>query len=273
MDTKLNELVGQIKQGDKRALEEFVGLIQDKVYGLALRMLYHQADAEDATQEILIKVIVHLDGFRGESKLTSWVYRIAANHLLNVRKSRAEKQAISFDSIADQMDRMEAQGWKHEDAEAYQGVLVDEVRFRCMQGFQQCLDRDHRIAYVLGSVMEVSGEQGAFILDITPSAFRKRLSRARARLFEFMSNRCGMLNPDNPCHCGAVARMSGPTEFDMSLVHRQDEKFLESLKEMDEMGRMSALFKSYGELAMPDGFLKDLKTMIATDRFDLLSEH
>ncbi len=281
MDTKLNSLVDQIRQGDKDALEEFVRLIQDKVYGLALRMLYHPADAEDATQEILIKVIVHLDGFRGESKLTSWVYRIAANHLLTARKSRAEKEAISFDSIAAQIDQMEASAWKQEEAEAYQGVLVDEVRFRCMQGFQQCLDRDLRIAYVLGSVMEVSGAQGAYILDISPAAFRKRLSRARARLHEFMSNRCGMINPDNTCHCSAVARMAaqeGQSDqdqlpFSLSPKQRLDPVFIESLKEMDEMGRMSALFKSYADMAAPESFLKELKTMIASDRFQLFNPH
>lgn len=279
MDTKLNQLVDQIKQGDSQALEEFVELIQDKVYGLALRMLYHPADAEDATQEILIKVIVHLDSFRGESKLSSWVYRIAANHLLTARKSRAEKEEISFDSIVAQIDQMEASAWKQEEAESCQGVLLEEVRFRCMQGFQQCLDRDLRIAFVLGAVMEVSGAQGAYILDITPAAFRKRLSRARARLHEFMRGRCGMMNPENPCHCSAVSRMvaqEGPSDQNqlpstLNLKLGMDREFIESLKEMDGMERMSALFKSYAELAAPERFLKELKSMIATDRFPLLN--
>lgn len=279
MDTKLNQLVSQIKEGDSQALEEFVSLIQDKIYGLALRMLYHPADAEDATQEILIKVIVHLDSFRGESKLSSWVYRIAANHLLTARKSRAEKKSISFDSIAAQIDQMEARAWKQEEAEAYQGVLVDEVRFSCMQGFQQCLDRDLRIAFVLGVVMEVSGAQGAYILDITPAAFRKRLSRARNRLQEFMKGRCGMMNPDNPCHCNAVAKMAAQEgqldqdqlPFTLSPKLGMDREFIESLKEMDEMERMSTLFNSYADMAAPERFLKELKSMIAADRFALLN--
>jgi RNA polymerase sigma factor (sigma-70 family) len=281
MDTKLNQLVSQIKAGDKHALDEFVGLIQDKVYGLALRMLYHPADAEDATQEILIKVIVHLDSFRGESKVTSWVYRIAANHLLTARKSRDEKEEISFDTIAAQIDRLEAGDWKQEHAEAYQGLLVDEVRFRCMQGFQQCLDRDHRIAFVLGAVMEVSGAQGAYILDIAPAAFRKRLSRARARLHEFMSNRCGMMNPNNSCRCGAVVKVSGQADApDHKLRHsilgpdqKPRKELAESLKQMEEMARMSTLFKTYAEMAAPERFLRELKTMIDSDRFRLLNPH
>jgi RNA polymerase sigma factor (sigma-70 family) len=281
LETRLNSLVEQIREGDKEALEKFVRLIQDKVYGLALRMLYHPADAEDATQEILIKVIVHLDSFRGESKVTSWVYRIAANHLLTARKSRAEKQEISFDSIAAQMDQMEAMAWNENQAEAYQGLLVAETRFRCIQGFQQCLDRDHRLAFVLGSVMEVSSAQGAYILDITPAAFRKRLSRARARLHGFMSQRCGLINPNAGCRCaraagisaqaGAGAQQSG--EFSLCPGQELSPAFLESLKEMDEMGRMSALFKSYSNMAAPERFLKELKNMIASDRFQVLGLH
>jgi len=281
MDTKLNTLVSQIRQGDKDALEEFVRLIQDKVYGLSLRMLYHPADAEDATQEILIKVIVHLDSFRGESKLSTWVYRIAANHLLTARKTRAEKQEISFDAIADQMDQMEADAWNPTEADAYQGLLLEEVRFNCMQGFQQCLDRDLRIAFVLGSVMEISSTQGAYILDITPAAFRKRLSRARARLHGFMSERCGLINSHNRCQCGKVAMMSGQegtlkidkTEHARPPEKSRDQALIESLKEMDEMGRVSALFKSYSDLAAPERFLEELKALISSNQFEILSLH
>lgn len=282
MDTKLNALVSQIKEGDKAALEEFVRLIQDQVYGLALRMLYHPADAEDACQEILIKVIVHLDRFRGESKLSTWVYRIAANHLLTARKTRAERQELSFDYIAAQLERAEAEGWTDTDAEAYQGMLVKEGRLLCMQGFHQCLDRDHRIAFILGSVMELSSTQGAYILDITPEAFRKRLSRARARLHGFMSAHCGLINQKNRCNCAMVAKLvaesdhtdpDGNPNFASHPRRRPDPVIKESIKEMDQMGRMAALFKSYPEMAAPDRFLDDLKTMIAADRFPILRLH
>jgi RNA polymerase sigma factor (sigma-70 family) len=282
LDIDLTPLVPRIKQGEKSALEEFVRLIQDQVYGLALRMLYHPEDAEDACQEILIKVIVHLDSFRGESNLRTWVYRIAANHLLTARKTRAEKQEISFESISAKMDQMAAKSWSQEDAEAYQGVLLEEVRFRCMQGFQQCLDRDHRIAYILGSVLELSGAQGAYILDISPAAFRKRLSRARARLHDFMSSHCGLVNEDNRCSCAMSAKLAADSgraasgalpSFDSLPRRKPDPDILASIKEMDEMGRMAALLKSYPDLAAPESFLKNLKTMIAADRFDILRLH
>src|SRR5262245_17892330 len=76
----INLLINQACGGNKRALEEIINGIQGYVYRLALRMLGLPADAEDATQEILIQVITNLASFRNESAFTTWVYRIAANH-------------------------------------------------------------------------------------------------------------------------------------------------------------------------------------------------
>src|SRR5512139_3644606 len=90
--TDFERLVELAKEGRKEALEELVRGIQDRVYNLALRALFLPADAEDATQEILIKVITHLADFKGESRFTTWVFRIATNHLLTTQKCRAEKR-------------------------------------------------------------------------------------------------------------------------------------------------------------------------------------
>jgi RNA polymerase sigma factor (sigma-70 family) len=87
---RIETLVEQAKEGNREALEQVIETIQDRVYGLAIRMLSNPSDAEDATQEILIKVVTHLAEFRGESAFTSWVYRIACNHLLTTRKDGAE---------------------------------------------------------------------------------------------------------------------------------------------------------------------------------------
>src|SRR6476469_10004830 len=95
----LETLVEQDKEGSKTALEAIILGIQDQVYNLALRMLWHPADAEDATQEILIKVLTQLSQFRQESAFTTWVYRIATNYLLTTRKRRAEVQQVTFEQF------------------------------------------------------------------------------------------------------------------------------------------------------------------------------
>ncbi len=78
-------LIGQATAGDKRALETVVLSIQDLVFNLSLRMLGTFPDAEDASQDILLKVITHLSSFKGDSSFSTWVFSIAVNHLKNYK--------------------------------------------------------------------------------------------------------------------------------------------------------------------------------------------
>ena len=194
MGSDIETLVSAAKEGNKHALEELVLQIQDRIYGLALRMLYDPSDAQDASQEILLKIITHLGTFRGESAFTTWMYRVAANHLLTTRKRRAEREAMSFEAYEEDLDIESARNWQVSQSDILQRLFVEEIRISCLQGLLLCLDREHRLAFLLADVFGVSGEQGAAILDITPAAFRKRLSRAR----ETLGGRTGQGNRASP---------------------------------------------------------------------------
>ena len=88
-------LIGQATAGDKRALETVVLSIQDLVFNLSLRMLGTFPDAEDASQDILLKVITHLSSFKGDSSFSTWVFSIAVNHLKNYKKHMFAKYPLS----------------------------------------------------------------------------------------------------------------------------------------------------------------------------------
>ncbi|MFR6333233.1 MAG: RNA polymerase sigma factor [Eisenbergiella sp.] len=90
--------------GDRKALEELLTGIQDPVFHLSLRMLGSIPDAEDATQEILLKVMTHLSSFRGESAFTTWVFRIAVNHLKDYKKPMFANHPLSFDYYGADID-------------------------------------------------------------------------------------------------------------------------------------------------------------------------
>ena len=105
MEISIEALVEQAKKGDRSALESVIQQIQDRVYGLAIRMLCHPADAEDATQDILVRIITHLGTFRSESSFMTWVYRIASNYLLKTRKRRLEKIEVSFEEYGKNTDK------------------------------------------------------------------------------------------------------------------------------------------------------------------------
>lgn len=89
-------LIGQATAGDKRALETVVLSIQDLVFNLSLRMLGTFPDAEDASQDILLKVITRLSSFKGDSSFSTWVFSIAVNHLKNYKKHMFAKYPLSF---------------------------------------------------------------------------------------------------------------------------------------------------------------------------------
>jgi DNA-directed RNA polymerase specialized sigma24 family protein len=98
------ELVAAAQAGNKVALEKLVRRHQPWVFNIAIRMVWRREVAEDATQEILIKVVTKLSTFRGQSQFRTWLYRIAVNHLLNVRKSKFEEQAITFTDLGRALD-------------------------------------------------------------------------------------------------------------------------------------------------------------------------
>src|SRR5262245_15882316 len=162
-DQSLEALARQAVEGDRDALNAVVVAIQGPVYGLALRMLWNRADAEDATQEILVRVVTRLAQFDFRSALTTWVYRVAVNYLLDVKKSSIERMRLTFEAFGDDL----AHGLSDAGpSDVERSVLVEEVKVGCTLAMLQCLDRAHRLAYVLGEIFEMSGPEAAEILAI-----------------------------------------------------------------------------------------------------------
>ena len=87
-DHEDQSLVLRARSGDRQALEDLVHRHQAWIYNIAVRMLHHPQDAEDATQEILIKVLTRLASFEVRSSFRTWLYRIVVNHVLNMKRGR-----------------------------------------------------------------------------------------------------------------------------------------------------------------------------------------
>lgn len=199
--TRINNTDIELAQGgDAKALETLVRGIQDRVHKLALRMLADPTAAQDATQEILIRVVTKLSTFRGDSSFETWTYRVATNYLLTARKVIANDPGLSFQMFGD--DLLDGLADEHSVAPE-DHVMLNELRLRCTMALLLCLDRDHRAAYVLGDVLEFDHSEAAEVLDIAPATFRKRLSRARGRVQDFTAKTCGLANPAAQCSCRA----------------------------------------------------------------------
>ncbi|MEC8016631.1 MAG: RNA polymerase sigma factor [Pseudomonadota bacterium] len=186
------------KRGDAKALETLVRGVQGQVYRLALRMLADPTAAEDATQEILIRLVTKLSTFREESRFETWAYRVATNYLLSARKRNASDPALTFQAFGEDL----LDGLADEQSAAPEDhILLNELRLRCTMAMLLCLDLPHRAAYVLGDILELDHSEAAEILEIAPASYRKRLSRARAQVQAFTARHCGLAARTAPCSC------------------------------------------------------------------------
>jgi len=196
VNENLNNLVSAAQQGDKNALESLVRRIQDRVHHLAMRMLVNPDDALEATQEILILVITKLSTFRGDSAFQTWVYRVAANYLLTAKKIRDRDRGLNFELFRADLENGLVAAPTAEDT-----VMLNELRIACTMAMLLCLDLKHRIAYVLGDILELEHGDAADILGISKANYRQRLSRARGEVVDFTTQNCGLANTAAKCTC------------------------------------------------------------------------
>jgi RNA polymerase sigma factor (sigma-70 family) len=201
LDVALDGLARRAAEGDRDALSELVREIQHPMYRLPLRFLGNSDDAQDACQEILIRIVTRLGTFEGRSKFTTWAYTVAVRSLLRTRRRLHESAVHGPEQYAAALDA----GMGEVDPtleEAEYRLLSEEVRISCTYGMLLCLPRSQRAAYLLPDVLGLTDGEGAEILDCSREDFRQRVSRARRTLRFVIENRCGLVDPANPCRCG-----------------------------------------------------------------------
>lgn len=243
----LEDLARKALAGDRDALDVVVRALQGDIHGLALRMLWNREDAEDATQEILVRIVTRLSQFEFRSRLKTWAYRLAVNYILDVKKSAIEQMHLSFERFADDL----VEGREPASAsDTEQSLLIDEVKIGCSLAMLQCLDRPHRIAFVLGDIMELSGPEAAEVLGIEPALFRKRLQLAREAVLHFTRSHCGLVSDFASCHCNqrvsatAVASFSEaqPLQFAQRATSFQEAR--ELVRQVDDARSALALYRT-----------------------------
>jgi RNA polymerase sigma-70 factor (ECF subfamily) len=184
-------LLRRLRARDERAFEEMVLLYRDRVFGLVVRMVGNREEAEDLAQEVFITVLKSIDTFRGESKFSTWLYRIAANHTKNRMKylqRRAYKATSEYDESTERaVQRGEGPGSQRAQnpESAMAGAQIDRV----VQGAIAELDEDHRALVVLRDMEELSYEEIVAITGLNEGTVKSRLHRARTALKEIVQRR------------------------------------------------------------------------------------
>lgn len=178
--------------------QNLVEKYQPYLYNLALRLVYYPEDAKDLTQEVWIKILNSIEKFEKKSDFKTWSYRIMINHFLNQKRKYKE---LTFDDFENTMNDMANEKLLNEYDEQMQKLLVNEAKVGCMMGMLLCLNIEQRAILVIGDIFEIKSNIANEIFGISKENFRKKLSRARSDLYNFMNNNCSLINKNNSCKC------------------------------------------------------------------------
>ncbi len=270
-------LVNNAVGGDKKSLEQLVKRHQGWIYNIALKMIWDPVDAEDVTQESLIKIVTKLSTFKGESSFRTWAYRIVANHVINMKKRRKEFEYTSFKIYGDAIVNSRDTELPDQDSVPVDvNLLIEETKIGCMNAMLLCLDREQRLIFILGSLFGVNDDIGSEILEISKDNFRQKLSRARKQISSFMTDKCGLMNKSNPCHCEKKTKLmieAGHVNPEKLLFTSERVRTIErtspvKVSEFTGMMEVKAvkLFREHPFQSSPD-FIKSLNDILESKEF------
>ena len=182
-DKKLTdvEVVNQFKAGDALAFEEIISRYESKVMSLALRFTRNQEDAEEVMQDVFTTVYRKIDGFRGQSAFSSWLYRIVVNAAFMKLRKRKQSQTVSMDDLSPAIKQYCI------DKDCLSGSYTQNIAVSHeMQGvIQNAVNRlpdQYRAVFVLRDVDGLSNQETGEILNLSIPAVKSRLHRSRIML-------------------------------------------------------------------------------------------
>lgn len=258
MDQKTNgeaqAVSGQTAAGKAVDMEEMIFSVQDLVFNLSLRMLGTFADAEDASQEILLKVITHFSSFRGESAFSTWVFRIAVNYLKNYKKHMFAQQPLSFEYYGSDIENGRAPDTPDLTQNVETSILAEELKLSCTNVLLQCLDTQSRCIFILGTMFRLDSCIAGELLGMSAEAYRQRLSRIRKKMSAFLEKYCEEYG-NGKCKCekrlnyAIQSHRLHPAQLEYTSACEIPTQTIASVKnameEIDELSRQFSFCKTY----------------------------
>ena len=147
-------------------------------------------EAEDLTQEVFVKVNQNLPTFRGDAQLSTWLYRIATNVAIDRSRSvayRQDKQTSQFDDV---VEIRAVETWSGDKPASLEQILFRKERASCYERFVRDLPASYRLIVMLSEMEELTCNEIADILDLSPEVVKIRLHRGRTKLFQTLKDHC-----------------------------------------------------------------------------------
>jgi RNA polymerase sigma-70 factor, ECF subfamily len=172
------ELIEQARLGNREALGNLVKLYEQTVYNFSFKICRHKDRAENTMQETFLSMVKNISQFSGESKLSTWLYRVVTNHCLMLARSEGRHLVSSLEDEDLRIDEKEIADWKIAPDKVAENNELKELLDSAIEG----LPAEYRIIFMLRDVEGFSTEETAKISDLSVPAVKSRLHRARAFL-------------------------------------------------------------------------------------------
>lgn len=244
-----------IRLGKKELLR-----LWNMVYNISLSMLHNPESAKDATQSIFIKVEQNLNRFKGNSKIDTWIYRIAYNYLITYSQKQ-KQESINFDLFERDVNNFTPYdgelGFSSEEEE----LLSSDIKVSCTLAMLQCLEPKQRFILVIGTIFGLNSRDASEICGISEENFRQRLSRVKKKIHSFMSKNCGKINPNAECHCRkriAIAIQRGRLNSTVLASKKVTQTVTSYIKDMNEMDELAQIYRDNPFIETEDLFLSQL---------------
>ncbi len=263
---ELSILIDKATEGDKDALKTIIMSVKDLIFNLSLRTLGTFPDAEDASQDIILKVITHLSSFKKESAFSTWVFSIAINHLKDYKKHMFAKYPLSFEFYKEDILNAPVNDVPDLTQNVEKDILSEELKLSCTNVMLQCLDTESRCIFILGTMFKPDSRIAGDILGITPEAYRQRLSRIRKKMADFLEAYCGEYGTGK-CKCRnrlnyaiqshrlnpVSLECTGAVEIPMETILN----FKAAMEEIDDLSLRFSFCKAYQSTDKIKKFIED----------------
>ena len=188
------DLVGRMQAGDSTAVADLSATYGARIHQLAFRYLKNWEDAEEVTQDVLMKVHRKIDAFRGDAALSSWIYRITFNTAMSRLRTNRYTRPFEVQAPEPQPDNPERATAEPADwtSLADDGVLRAEMRERLVEALQ-LLPEVYRTPVILRDIQGLSTEEASAVLHVKTQTLKSRLHRGRLILREHLSDFAGAL--------------------------------------------------------------------------------
>lgn len=263
---EMSILIDKALSGDKESLKSIILSVQDLIFNLSLRMLGTFADAEDAAQDIILKIITNLSSFKKQSSFTTWVFSIASNHLKNYKKHMFAHMPLSFEYYGNDIENGNIHDIPDLTQNVEKAILADELKMSCTNVMLQCLDAESRCIFILGTMFKLDSRIAGEVLGLTPEAYRQRLSRIRKKMASFLEKYCGEYGYGK---CKCINRLNyaiqnhrlDPAQLDYTTADVISDQTIidvkDTMEQIDDLSQEFSFCKSYKSPERTKKFIKD----------------